>query len=273
MQITPEAFDDYAVLYLKGEFDYYAVKTFEDELENLKKVGLSKVVVDLQFVRFINSTALGSLVKANRALGGHGGKLAVARPSTFCRDIFERVGINRILSVTQSVEEAVATVRGANAKAAKAEAAGDDHDHATITFSSVDPKRIELFLKKPKKGETLPASFVGRMIDVSMDGLEFTWNGGSTGLTPFEMGQMLAIGTEWRVRFPLPMYQRGYCEGQVAIQRVEERLDGVRIVAAFKKLDPEVKTAIARYREDMAVLREEIYGKGKPKSDDKPKKR
>lgn len=47
----------------------------------------------------------------------------------------------------------------------------------------------------------------------------------------------------------------------------------MRIVAAFKKLDPEVKTAIGRYREDMAVLREEIYGKGKPKSDDKAKKR
>ena len=167
----------------------------------------------------------------------------------------------------------MSTVRGAAAKAAKSDAAMEEHDHATITFSSVDPKRIELFLKKPKKGESLPASFVGRMIDVSMEGLEFTWNGGNTALTPFEMGQMLAIGTEWRVRFPLPMYQRGYCEGQVAIQRVEERLDGVRIVAAFKKLDPDVKTAIARYREDMAVLREEVYGKGKAKPDDKPKKR
>jgi len=273
MQITPEAFDDYAILYLKGEFDHYAVKTFEDELDNLKKVGLVRIVVDLQFVRFINSTALGALVKTNRSLASNGGKLAVSRPSTFCRDIFERVGINRILTVVGSVEDAVSAVRGAAPKAAKPEVIAETHDHATITFAPADAKRIELFLKKPKKGETLPGSFVGRMVDVSLDGLEFSWSGGQTGLTPFEMGQMLAIGTEWRARFPLPMYQRGFCEAHMTIQRVEERLDGVRIAAAFKNLDANVRTAIGRYRDDMATLREEVYGKGKSKGDDKPKKK
>lgn len=273
MQITPEAFDDYAILYLKGEFDYYAVKTFEDELENLKKVGLVRVVVDLQFVRFINSTALGALVKADRMLKANQGKLSVSRPSAFCRDIFERVGINRILSVVASVEDGVSAVRGGAAKAAKIEAHDESHDHASITFSPVDAKRLDLFLKKPKKGETSPSSFVGRMIDVTLDGLEFTWNGGQTGLDPFDMGQMLAIGTEWRARFPLPMYQRGFCESTMTIKSVEERVDGVRISASFKNLDPNVRTAIARYRDDMATLRDEVYGKGKGKSDDKPKKR
>lgn len=264
MQITPEAFDDYAILYLKGEFDYYAVKTFEDELEHLKKVGLVRVVVDLQFVRFINSTALGALVKADRMLKANKGKLSVSRPSTFCRDIFERVGINRILSIVASVEDGVSAVRGGAAKAVELGAHDESQDRASITFSPVDPKRLELFLKQPKKGETSPTSFVGRMIDVTLDGLEFTWNGGHTGLDPFDMGQMLAIGTEWRARFPLPMYQRGFCEANMTIKTVEERVDGVRIGAAFKNLDPNVRSAIARYRDDMATLRDEVYGKGKP---------
>ena len=99
MHISVEPSEDHAVLHLRGEFDTYYVPLLQQEIDALVKAGIVRVVLNLRLVKFINSTALGAMIKASKLLQAKGGKLVIARPSTFCRDIIEKVGLDRVVSI------------------------------------------------------------------------------------------------------------------------------------------------------------------------------
>jgi hypothetical protein len=96
------------------------------------------------------------------------------------------------------------------------------------------------------------------MSALDADGLRFTWNGGSTGMTPFEMGQMLSLGTDLNVKFRLPLLQKGHCEAVVTVNEVEERGDGVKLAASFSEIEPATRQAVQQYAQDMAFLKKEL---------------
>jgi hypothetical protein len=105
------------------------------------------------------------------------------------------------------------------------------------------------------------------MSSLSAEGLAFTWSGGSTGLSPFEMGQMLALGTPLSVKFRLPLLQRGYCEAVAEVEQLEERADGVKLACGFKDIDADTLRAVVQYAQDMELLKGELgetVGEGSP---------
>ena len=89
-------------------------------------------------------------------------------------------------------------------------------------------------------------------------GLSFTWGGGNTDLSAFDMSQMLSIGTRVTVKFRLPLLQRGYCEAEVEVNLVEERADGVKVGCQFSEIDDETRDAVRQYANDMRFLKEEL---------------
>lgn len=269
MQITTEPHDSYTILHLRGEFDTFYCASLQKEIEALGSAGVIHVVLNLRLVKFINSTALGAILKSGKQLAAQKGKLVIARPSTFCRDIIEKVGLDRVVPIYDTDEAAgAAVVAGRQSSAGKASEIIEDE--TAILFGLVDSERVELFLtasKRPKpppgaeaRQEEFGASWrgLGRMSALDAENLRFTWNGGNTGLTAFEMGQMLSIGTKLSVRFKLPLLQKGHCEATVAVTEVEERPDGVKVVADFIELDPASKKAVQQYAADMAFLKKEL---------------
>jgi anti-anti-sigma factor len=267
MHISVEPRDDHAFLHLRGEFDTYYVPELQRELDALVKSGIVRVALNLRFVKFINSTALGAMIKASKMLAGKGGRLVVSRPSPFCRDIFGKVGLDRVIGVYDSDEEAAEALLAGTAKAGKVADKSAEEHVSTVLFSPVDSKRIEHFLPEDKRTPTHELSHeklgvawsgAGRMAALDSKGLRFTWNGGGTGLSPFAMSQFLAIGTDWRVKFRLPLLMKGYSEVVCTISEVEERPEGVKIGAIFKTIDAATKNAIAQYANDMAFLKDEL---------------
>jgi len=268
MHITVEPQDGYSVLNLRGEFDTFYCPALQQEIDSLQAAGVHRVVLNLRLVKFINSTALGAIIKASKALSGQGGQLAIARPSNFCRDIMEKVGLDRVVPIYGSDEEAGAAVMESARAEAAAQGVEFEEDEAAVMFSPVDPGRIEHFLPESKRtGITNPVhghSFgkswrgIGRMSGLDSQGLRFTWGGGQTSLSPFEMGQMLSIGTELRIKFRLPLLQKGHCEALVTVDEVEERPDGVKLGASFSEIDDETRNAVQQYSEDMAFLKDEL---------------
>jgi hypothetical protein len=99
---------------------------------------------------------------------------------------------------------------------------------------------------------------IGRMSGLSEEDLSFTWAGGNTDLDAFRMAQLLALGTEWKVKFRLPLLQRGYCEAVAKVSEVEEREDGVKVKAAFCDIDDETRGSIRQYAADMSYLKDEL---------------
>lgn len=269
MQITAEPREDYTILHLRGEFDTYYCPYLLQEIEGLQAAGAPRVALNLRLVKFINSTALGAIIKASKSLNAGGGRLAIARPSTFVRDIMEKVGLDRVVPIFDTDEAAGAYL--VQSAPARGRGPGDDpnlEDESSVIFSPADASRVEHFIpdsarsrgKGPAQTQGFGGSWrgIGRMSGLDADGLRFVWNGGATGLTPFEMGQMLSLGTDLRVKFRLPLLQKGHCEAMVTINEVEERPDGVKIGASFSEIDPETQTAVEQYAEDLAFLKSEL---------------
>jgi anti-anti-sigma factor len=268
MQVTVEPRDSYTILHLRGEFDTFYCPLLQKEVDGLISAGVNRVALNLRLVKFINSTALGAIIKASKILAANGGKLVIARPSTFCRDIIEKVGLDRVVPMFDSDESAGAALAKEKPGAAKAAVHDELEDETTILFAPVDLKRVEHFVPESKRaakaspvhGHSFGSIWrgVGRMSALDEEGLRFTWNGGNTGLSPFEMGQMLSLGTDLNVKFRLPLLQKGHCEAVVTISEVEERPDGVKLAATFSEVDSETLGAVKQYSADMAFLKKEL---------------
>jgi anti-anti-sigma factor len=265
MHISVDPRDEYAILHLRGEFDTFYVTALQLEIDSLAKNGIVRVVLNLRLVRYINSTALGALAKIRKQLEGKGGKVVVSRPSAFVRDMLTKVGLDRVLGIYDSDEAAAEAVTQGLAPAGKAAAVAADDQVATVLFSPVDTSRIDHFLpestghaKLGKEKSAAVWSGAGRMSAIDVQGLRFTWNGGTTGLTPFAMGQFLALGTEWRLKFRLPMMAKGYKEVVARVTELEERPEGVKVGTTFSQMDDGTRAEITTYVKDLAYLKDEL---------------
>lgn len=265
MHISVEPHDDHAVLHLRGEFDTYYVHLLQEEIDGVLRSGVKNVILNLRMVKFINSTALGAIIKASKSLTGQGGKLAISRPSSFCRDIIEKVGLDRVVPVYDNDEEAIQALTSHGSAPERPEGEGFEEDQSSVLFTLMDSERLAHFIPKakatnPVHGHSFGSAWsgVGRMAGLDEDGLRFTWTGGNTDLSPFDMGQMLSIGTRLKVKFRLPLLKRGYLEAEVESELVEERADGVKVGARFVSIDDETRGAVRQYSEDMAFLKEEL---------------
>lgn len=267
MHITVEPRDTYAILHLRGEFDTYYVPLLQEEIEGLLKAGMNSAVMNLRLVKFINSTALGAIIKASKQLNASQGRLVISRPSKFCRDIIEKVGLDRVVPVFESDEDAAASLTAS--RAAAAGQAGEDafeDDKSSVLFQPVDHARVQHFVAEgrspinPVHGHTFGKNWsgVGRMSALDEQSLSFTWTGGKTDLSPFAMAQLLAIGTDWHVKFRLPLLRKGYCEAVATVNEVEERPEGVKVRATFSQIDDETRNWIKQYAADMSYLKDEL---------------
>lgn len=264
MQITVEPNETHAVLHLRGEFDTYYCPLLQQEIDGILRSGVDRVVLNLRMVKFINSTALGAIIKASKALGGSGGKLVISRPSAFCRDIIEKVGLDRVVPIYNTDEEAIGAI--VSGQTSVNDSDGEfEQDPSSILFSLSEKERLSHFVEKAKSenpvhGHAFGANWngVARMAALSDEGVAFTWNGGKTDLTPFDMGQMLAVGTALDVKFRLPLLERGFFEARVQVTTLEERPEGVKVTAKFEDIGDETKKAVRQYSADMAFLKQEL---------------
>jgi anti-anti-sigma factor len=269
MHITAEPRDNYAILHLRGEFDTFYCPHLHKEIEELIAAGTTRVALNLRLVRFINSTALGAIIKASRMLEAKKGRLVIARPSRFCADIIQKVGLDRVVPMFDSDEAAGAALLDGVAGGDIAIGELQEEEDGSVMFSPADQARVEHFVPEDKRGggranpvhgHSFGTSWrgIGRMSDLSNEGLRFTWSGGNTGLSAFEMAQFLAIGTDLTVKFRLPLLQKGHCEAVVTVTDVSERESSVKIGTTFKSIDKETLRAVEQYAVDMAFLKKEL---------------
>ena len=97
-----------AVIRLSGELDLYTCPEFKNELLQVIEDGTTLVVVDLTETTFIDSTALGVLIRGVERLKRNEGRLVVVCVDPNIVKIFEVTGLDRIFTVYGSREEALA---------------------------------------------------------------------------------------------------------------------------------------------------------------------
>ncbi len=106
MKIDTSLHDDYAVLALQGEFDNSSCPILLEEVDSLAGAGVQHLIVDMGSVQFINSTALGAIITAQARCKGRGGDLVVDRASPFVCDIAGKLGVDQVVPMYDTEQEA-----------------------------------------------------------------------------------------------------------------------------------------------------------------------
>jgi len=109
-KISDEEIDDQThVISLGGEIDLYTAPEFKERMVELIEAGKKNIVVDLSEATFIDSTTLGVLVGGVKRLRPSGGGLALVCTDQNISKIFEITGLDRVFSIQDSRENALAS--------------------------------------------------------------------------------------------------------------------------------------------------------------------
>ena len=101
---------DVRILRVSGDVDFDAAPQLKRHIMRRVDAGGLQFVVDLSAVEFIDSTAIGVLVGALRRLGANGGSLLVVCDNEDIRGIFETVGLEHVIPLYRSHEDALAAL-------------------------------------------------------------------------------------------------------------------------------------------------------------------
>ena len=101
---------DVVVITFDGEIGDFPVLV--QSVDNLIADGTRFLVIDLHTLPFINSAALGYLVKARANLERLNGELVLARVQPAIQNILDMTGLDEVFPAFPSVEEAVGHLGG-----------------------------------------------------------------------------------------------------------------------------------------------------------------
>lgn len=96
------------LIVLEGRLDLVNSATVKEQIQQAVAAGLSRLVVDLRLVPFIDSSGLAALIGALKATRMAGGDLRLARLAPQVKYVLEITLLDRVLSSHGSVEEAFA---------------------------------------------------------------------------------------------------------------------------------------------------------------------
>jgi anti-sigma B factor antagonist len=105
---TEELGEGRYVIALAGEVDLYTSPELKEELARIIEQGPAHVVIDLTATTFIDSTALGVLIRGVDQLRARGqGRLSVVCTDRDINRIFEVTGLDRVFEVYASRADAL----------------------------------------------------------------------------------------------------------------------------------------------------------------------
>jgi anti-anti-sigma factor len=108
LRVDIEDLGDHAVVTAAGEIDAATADTLADAVAGAFADGATKVLVDFGQVTFIDSTGLGVLVKSHRNAVAAGSVFAVVHPTPQTRKLIRVLGLDQLLRVYDTREEALA---------------------------------------------------------------------------------------------------------------------------------------------------------------------
>ncbi len=99
MEIIKKTSGSIAILQLKGRFDAHEVAPVAAWMQTQVDAGLAQVLIDLEGVNFIDSTALSSLVRGLKHCREKGGELRLCNLQQPVRVIFELTRLDKAFSI------------------------------------------------------------------------------------------------------------------------------------------------------------------------------
>jgi anti-anti-sigma factor len=226
-----------ACLTLTGDFDAFAANPFLEQVENLAQSGSAHITVNMRLVLFINSTAIGSLIKARKRLRGMGGDLVLSEPSARVRETMELLGLSAVIKSHANDDEASAALRAAG------------KDQVDVPADNAVLVRFNDAALHKRYAEV---GGVAKMASLEEKSISFL-AGGETSLFP--------VGAAIKAKFRLPLFMRAYYfDFPCTVRSAERTRDGIKVTAEFGDIVEDDRKAIAQFVRDLRLLREEARG-------------
>jgi len=99
--------DSLGIVALSGEVDIYTAPQFKERMIELLDAGVTKLVIDLSQVTFIDSTALGVLIGGVRRINDAGGQMALVVVSRPVQRVLSITGLDRVFTIHPTREAAL----------------------------------------------------------------------------------------------------------------------------------------------------------------------
>ncbi len=229
MKVLKENLSGIVVLTLKGEFDSFVTNPFSNEIGKVHADGVHKIVLNMRLVKFVNSTALGAMIKARKGCKAQGGDLVISQPSAGVREAMESLGLDRLFSTFEDDDEALAALD----RTASVELDGESESTVMIHVPE----------------ETRPV--VARLRRLEKDSIECQ--------APGSLDQ-LACGREVRLKFRLPLYRKEFFDVSARIESADIGDSVTTLSMHFTKVSDDDREAIESFVSDMKDLRDAARG-------------
>jgi anti-sigma B factor antagonist len=105
--LSTSNFNGTHVIAVRGELDLHTVPELKRTLAELAELDSPHVIVDLTHASLVDSTSLGALLETSRNLRASGGELVVSCRDRSIRKVFATTGVDRVILIHASLEEAV----------------------------------------------------------------------------------------------------------------------------------------------------------------------
>ena len=224
-----------------GAFDTPEVDAFQAHVDSAIDEQVFKVVINLGQMSFINSTALGALIRAQKRLNQYGGDLALAEPSAFATGVFKTLGIDRKIRCFKSEAEAVEYL-----KTVGSEGVGVEGEQQ-VSFA---------FSDKAQTAAAGEEARIGVMKNIGEQGITFQWEN----LDNLDVEKMFVAGAPLRLRFQLPLYHETHlftADASVASAAITAG-GRVTVNAKFANLKDVERRAIQQFVRDLRYLKGEL---------------
>lgn len=111
MQITERRIGESVILDLVGELTYANRATFKASVERSNAGGVRHLILNMHGVRFLDSSALGTLALLTQRLSVTQSTIGLLNPQSYVKEILALANLHQLLPVYHSEQEALAACR------------------------------------------------------------------------------------------------------------------------------------------------------------------
>ncbi len=245
---------DVTILAFTGEFDAFNLPTISEKIDTLISKGCTRLVFNLHLLKFINSSALGYLIKTHKRLKQLDGELVLSQPSKFFQTTIATLGIDQIFKIYAGDSEAVSYFAESGvAEQSKVEGVPVDDKllgSTTMFYRLVDDKEAGMA--------------VGKILSIYEDGPTFKYpsDPDKVKIDPDE----LTIGRKLWIKFRQPFLQKErFFEMEAEIAMAVDLDDGSeasKYRLRYTKIDAADQKVLDQFVKDQDLIR----AQARPKS-------
>jgi anti-anti-sigma factor len=96
-----------SLVVLNGSIDAKTVITFQTHLNSVKERGVERFIMDMENVKYVNSTGLGYLINLSDSVGQEKGGISLVKVQPKVKVVFDMLGLNAFFRIFNTREEAL----------------------------------------------------------------------------------------------------------------------------------------------------------------------